>query len=330
MRIVIVGPGALGCLFACRLAQKSAQYAKQDEIILLDHRPERAEALSRSGLALYEMDGSVTRAYPLVTAHPENMAGADLVLVCVKSTALADCLDARRELFATSALTVFIQNGINHLDLADSETFAMAFASTTEGANLVSMSEARHAGRGLTYFGLLHIPGDGERARLEKIAEYFSQAGLAATVCADIRDRIWQKLLINAGINALTALHDCPNGALPRNPAWREQMAALVEEARQVAMAAGVATPPDAFAKVLEICQATAQNISSMLQDVRAGRSTEIEAINGAVVRLGEKFGVATPVNAEITRRVRALRQGKSDACHFNKTIQGGSHGTEK
>jgi len=306
MRIVIVGPGALGCLFACRLARN----ASQDEIILLDHRPERATALSRSGLTLHEMDGSTTRVQLTVTARPAEITGADLVLACVKSTVLSACLNAYRNLFAASGLTVFIQNGISHLDIAERETFPMAFASTTEGANLVAVGEARHAGRGLTSLGFLHLPSTEERARLAAIAEYFSQAGLTAEVCADIRERIWQKLLINVGINALTALHDCPNGALPLNPTWRGQMAALVEEARQVARAAGVAVPLDAFARVLSVCEATAKNISSMLQDARAGRPTEIEAINGAVVRLGQKIGVATPVNAEITRQVRALRPG--------------------
>jgi len=312
MRIVIVGPGALGCLFACRLARKAAtdraQKASRDEIILLDHRPERAAGLSRSGLVLHEMDGTATRVQLTVTARPEDIADADLILVCVKSTALSACLDAYRDMFAASGLTVFIQNGISHLDIA--ATFPMAFASTTEGVNLIAMGEARHAGRGLTSLGFLHPPSADEQAQLAVIAEYFSKAGLAATVCSDIRERIWQKLLINVGINALTALHDCPNGALPLNPKWREQMAALVEEARQVAMAAGVTAPPDAFARVLAVCESTAKNISSMLQDVRAGRPTEIEAINGAIVRLGQKLGVATPVNAEITRQVRALQPG--------------------
>jgi 2-dehydropantoate 2-reductase len=177
MRIVIVGPGALGCLFTCRLARKAAADAARDmgqnEIILLDHRPERAATLSRSGLLFHEIDGSVTRVYPPVTASPEEIGKADLLLVCVKSTVLADCLAACRNLFAASALTVFIQNGISHLDIAESETFPMAFASTTEGANLVATGEARHAGRGQTYLGFLHAPG-AAAVRLAGIAEYFS------------------------------------------------------------------------------------------------------------------------------------------------------------
>jgi len=314
MRIVIVGPGALGCLFTCRLARKAAadseQSKRQDEVILLDHRAERATGLSRSGLTLHEMDGGTASARPTVTARPEDIADADLVLVCVKSTALTDCLSHLRALFAASALTVFIQNGINHLDIAASESFPMAFATTTEGANLVAPGGVRHAGRGLTSLGFLTTPYPEQAARLAAIAKYFTQAGLATEVCADIRDRIWSKLLINAGINPLTALYDCANGGLLQNSARRERMAELVGEARQVAVAAGVTVPADIFEKVISVCQATANNISSMLQDVRAGRPTEIEAINGAVVRLGKELGVATPVNAEITRQVLALGQG--------------------
>lgn len=324
MRIVVVGPGALGCLFACRLAHKAAVDAghetSQDEVILLDHRPERAVDLSRSGLTLHEMDGGTLRvSLPVMTwpserpaVWPENIVSADLVLVCVKSPALTDCLSHMQALFATSPLTVFIQNGINHLSIAEGETFPMAFATTTEGANLIAQGEVRHAGRGLTSLGFLAMPGSDtpgmkQVARLATIAEYFSQAGLAAEVCADIGDRIWRKLLINVGINALTAVHDCANGALLDNPVWRDQMAELVKEARQVAIAAGAAVPTDIFDTVVDVCLATANNISSMLQDVRAGRPTEIEAINGAIVCRGARFGIATPANAEITRQVRAL-----------------------
>ncbi|MDR3088588.1 MAG: ketopantoate reductase family protein [Desulfobulbaceae bacterium] len=310
MKIVVVGPGALGLLFSAYLTKSAEKSRGRDEIILLDHRPERADFLTENGVILHRLDGRSERVgVKVVARQAETLVGArpGCVLLCVKSMALSAALRMYPELFAAARLTVFIQNGVSHLELAARAAFAPAFASTTEGANSPAVGEARHAGRGLTYFGFVDQENNHDLTLISPIVQYFSEAGLAAESRLDMRERIWHKLMINVGINALTAVHNCPNGDVPRHPELRARMAALVAEARLVALAQGIQVTANVFDDVLAVCRATEANISSMLQDVRAGRPTEIEAMNGAIVRIGEQLGIATPANAAITKQVRAL-----------------------
>jgi 2-dehydropantoate 2-reductase len=124
----------------------------------------------------------------------------------------------------------------------------------------------------------------------------------------DLDGLVWGKLVVNAGINALSALLRVLNGALAELPNARELLSEAVAEAAAVAQARGVALPyADPIAHTLSVARATAANQSSMLQDILRGSRSEIEAINGAVVREGMRLGVATPVNATLTRLVRAL-----------------------
>jgi len=147
----------------------------------------------------------------------------------------------------------------------------------------------------------------------EKIAETFNDAGLQTRVSGDVRSDIWGKVLVNLGINALTALTGLRNGQLLDVPELRRLMRLAVEEGMRVAEADGVDLGPlDHVAHVYEVAEATGVNRSSMLQDVDRGRRTEIDALNGAVVGLGEKLGVETPVNRAFTALVKGLERGVS------------------
>ena len=137
-----------------------------------------------------------------------------------------------------------------------------------------------------------------------------SKAGLPTVVEPDVRSLVWGKLVINTGINALTALLRLRNGQLAEQAETRRLLALAVEEAVLVARAAGVQLPyEDPVEKVLAVAVATGQNQSSMLQDVLRGSPTEIAVINGAIVREGERLGVATPVNRTLTLLVQALEK---------------------
>ena len=130
---------------------------------------------------------------------------------------------------------------------------------------------------------------------------------MATTVTADILHRLWAKLFINVGINALTAIHGCLNGDLLTIPGVAERMQTAVDEAEQVARASGIAVNGDPFTATVEVCRRTAANISSMLQDVRRRRRTEIDAINGTVVRVGQTLGLETPENLRLVQQIRAI-----------------------
>lgn len=308
MKIVVIGPGAIGCLVAASLSR----YSTRHKIWLLDHNPDRARYLTDHGLTLIE-DNRTFSCPVRVSADADVVGQADAVILCVKSHAVESCLETLEFFSNQDCMIMTLQNGLGHLDLLrhalKKETLALGV--TALGANLVSPGQVRSAGKGITKFGQLYSPTDeAAEVRLKKIAAALTGAGLETIVVSNILDHAWQKLFINAGINALTAIHDCPNGMLLDNETARARMQAAVLEAVAVARASGVTILGDPLERTIEVCRATGNNISSMLQDARNHRPTEIDAINGVIVNLAQKHQVPVPVNEELVSQVKKIEGG--------------------
>jgi len=307
--IVIIGPGALGCLLAGRLGA-----AGRDDVWLLDHDAERAALLTRQGVRLTEA-GQTSTILVRATSDAGQIGPAELVLLCVKSYDVATSLAGAQPLFGPGTLLVSFQNGISHLDplTALPGPGLRAVGVTAMGATRTGPGEVTFGGAGLTRLGY-QAPAD-QRAgqRLAQAAATLTAAGLQTEAVPDIMNHVWAKLLVNIGINALTALHDCANGGLLDIPGARGQLVAAVREAAAVALAKGITLPGDPVARTLEVCRSTATNISSMLQDIRRRRRTEIDAINGAVVQEARRLGLSAPVNEDLARRVRELARRAPD-----------------
>jgi 2-dehydropantoate 2-reductase len=131
--------------------------------------------------------------------------------------------------------------------------------------------------------------------------------GLETEIVEDMQVQVWAKLFVNVGINALTAIHGCRNGDLLDMPAVRAQLVEAVQEATAVARALVIPIVADPVAATLEVCRATAENISSMRQDVQQQRSTEIDAINGAVVEHGHRLQIPVPINELLVSKVKEI-----------------------
>ncbi len=302
MKIAIIGPGAMGLFFAARL-----QLASQD-VWLLDHRPERAARLGRDGLILEELDGT-TQHLPLkVVVDPALIGPADLTLLLVKAHQTQSAVQALPHLLAGDGVALTLQNGIGNLEsmaqVAGPERLLAGV--TMLGVTKVAEGHIRHAGQGPVILG---IPPHSRitSQELADLVHIFSRVGLDCRSAPDIVMVLWQKLLINVGINPVTALTRLPNGRLPEIPGAWEVVSAAVQEAQTVGLAAGLPLPPDPVARVRQVCQATAANRSSMLQDILNHRPTEIEALNGQIVVQGRRLGLATPVNTLLTNLIKAL-----------------------
>ena len=308
MRLVIAGPGALGCLIASRLAEAAATTG--DSICILDHDVRRAKQIDSNGL-LYEKSNSWKR-YPLsASAHPDQIGRADVLFVCVKSYDLKTVLDHCRSLLVAGTLVIFMQNGIAHLQLQDQMGAAtVAYGCTSEGATSLGSGHVRHAGAGQTFLGFLDKPGTKAEILLAKTVDLLKTGGLVASVSDGIVTRLWAKLFVNAGINALTAIHDCLNGDLLAIPKAQEEMQEAVAEAERLAVAKGIVVENDPYQITVEVCRATAANISSMRQDVLKKKKTEIDAINGAVVQEAGRLGIPVPVNTSLVRRIKSIEAG--------------------
>jgi 2-dehydropantoate 2-reductase len=200
-----------------------------------------------------------------------------------------------------------LQNGLGNVEtithaVGDERTIG---GITSQGATLVDDGHIIHAGRGKTVIG---TPKNRLTDNLALVKEALETADFEPRVSDDLESTIWSKLIINVGINALTAITRLNNGRLIEFEGTRRIMKDAVIEAAAVAAARKIElSQKDPLPQVEEVCRLTATNVSSMLQDVLAKRRTEIEAINGAVARLGKEIGVATPVNSTLSLLVRTI-----------------------
>ena len=309
MNIAIIGPGALGTLLAATLAIKSKPESAPD-IWLLDYKPDRAKLLQEQGLIL-EKNNQRQHCRINITTAPEEIGKADIIFLCVKYTDVAAGLQQASRLAHSGSLLITLQNGIGHLKMLTSvkSSPAIVLGVTALGANLAAPGHVIHAGSGLTRIGFLKSAGFGTSLQLAQICNLLNACGMETAIVDGILDYVWSKLLINAGINALTAIHRCPNGKLLESDDILSRLTAAVREGEAVARAAGITLPEDPLAATIGVCKKTAQNISSMLQDVRNHRPTEIDSINGALVDAGREHNIPVPVNEELVREVKEIEK---------------------
>lgn len=287
MRIAVLGAGALGCLYAAYLSRTS------HEVWLLSRRP----------LAGVVVDG---RHYPRVLLGAPDRC--DLLLLFVKAYDTAAALAGA----PSASVACTLQNGWGNADLLEARYGAerVLAGTTAQGATLLGPGEVRHAGRGDTRLGPWAPGGPAARAAGEAGA-LLQEAGLGPVqVLEDPRPALWAKLAVSCAINALTALHDVENGALLEDAALRGMMEEAAREAGRVALANGVSLPEEPAAAAERVAAATAANRSSMLQDLTRGRQTEVDAINGAIVRLAAARGLDAPVNRRLWEAIRDRESG--------------------
>ena len=313
MKVAIIGPGALGCLLAASLTIKVDPAALKNtalDLWLLDYKPDRAHYLSEQGLTLEE--GSREKHCRIkATTDPQAIGPADIVFLCVKSSQVAAGLRQAAQLVQQDTLLVTMQNGIGHLELLQDKQKlpSVVLGVTAQGANLAAPGHVRHAGDGLTRIGFLNSASFSKSLLLARVCNLLNFGGIETLIVDNILDYVWSKLMVNVGINALTAVHRIPNGRLLESEALKEQLAAVVREGAEIAEAMGINLTDDPLTMTLDVCRKTAQNLSSMLQDVNNKRPTEIDSINGAIVTAGKKVGIPTPANAELVRQVKQVEQ---------------------
>jgi len=279
MKIAVVGAGAMGSLFGALLSEAGA------EVCLIDIWETHVAAVNSDGLTV-EKEGQTRTVKLKAVTDPVDAGECDLTIVFVKSTHTCKAARTAAMLAGDQGLVLTLQNGMGNADrIAEEVNPGNVIAGTTShGATMLGPAKIRHAGVGMTTIGLWN-PGDSTKA--DKVAALFSKANIETQVVADVRSIVWGKLLINVGINAITALTGIKNGQMLDLESTIALSKAAVEEAITVAKAQNIAVREDAVAHVLEVAKATGGNRSSMGQDVDNKRLTEIQAINGVVVRDG-------------------------------------------
>jgi len=301
MKIAIIGAGALGSLFGGLLAQSG-----QEVWLFNPHFKEHIEKIKTDGLWI-EQNGTSKCIKVKATCDIAEIEEAELVGIFVKAYDTEAAVRAALPIIRAKTVVLSVQNGLGNLDIMARyvEKERLLGGITAQGATLLGPGRIKWAGRGPTRLGAFQ-PSPKTDAIANRIIEMFNQAGIETAWEADIKRAVWEKLLINSGINALTALFGVKNGVLVSDASLNEIMRAVLREAVTVAQKRGF---DFAFDEIIrrteEVCHKTAENLSSMLQDVRRGKQTEIDYINGAIVKEAERLGIPTPLNRLLTLLVK-------------------------
>ncbi|MCP5155798.1 MAG: 2-dehydropantoate 2-reductase [Ectothiorhodospiraceae bacterium] len=303
-RVVVLGAGAMGCLFGGVLHTGGL------DVSLLDRWPEHVAAIRRDGLRLIGHGGERTIAVP-ATTEPETLTPPDLLLVQCKALHTAEALAGAAGLLAPSTVVISFQNGLGNEEVIAGIVGRerMLGGLTAQGATVMAPGVVRNFGELPTWVGEL---GGGASARARRVAETFTAAGLDTRASDDIMRDKWKKLLANIGFSALSAITDLSSREIMGVAELRATVMAAVEEARLVAAACGhVLDPAESREMLMRVAVAEAGGTgdakSSACTDLRNGRRTEVDFISGAVVRLGARHRIPTPVNQTLVAAVKGL-----------------------
>lgn len=302
-RIAVVGAGAVGCYFGGMLARAGAP-------VTLIGRAQHVEAINREGLFI---DSIHFKEHVSVSASTELAAARDaqLVLFAVKTVDTESTAKLLAPYLAPDTNVVSLQNGVDNAERIDFAAGIMAISAVVYIA--VEMSGAghvKHSGRGDLVIGN-SLPNQGaSESELTEIAETFTRAGVPCQVSQNITLELWKKLIMNCAYNALSALSRARYGRLVADAGSVEVMKQVVAEGVAVGKASGVDLPAgNLLAAVLQLGRVVPEALSSTAQDIARGKPTEIDSLNGFLVRRGAEVGVPTPVNQTLYSLVKLLER---------------------
>ncbi len=305
MRIAIIGAGAIGSLFGARLKNSG------NEVLLVDRDSRTVSEIRSRGVRLRLLDGKTSRVHVPIKQAPASLRDFEQILFAVKAYSTEGAARQYRTLVEPEATIVTLQNGLGNL-----EVLARCFGkgrvvagSTTEASLLLGPGWVTHAGGGRTVVGEL----DGTRSkRCLDIVGMFREAGFETVLTRNVMGVVWAKVIVNSAINPVSALTRLRNGQLAGEEVLKDLMLRTLSEGVETSRAERVKLEPEGVALLLfRILRATAQNQSSMLQDVLNERRTEIRQLNGAIVEKGRQHRVSTPYNELLTSLILGLERSR-------------------
>ncbi len=296
LKVAVMGAGAVGCYYGGMLAR-----AGHDVVLIA--RPLHVEAIARDGLRL--QTASFDEHVRLKASMDASAAqGADLVLFCVKSLDTESAGAELRPHLPAGVLLLTLQNGVDNADRLRTvlPQHAVAAAVVYVATEMAGPGHVRHHGRG----ELVIEPS----SHSEAIAQALTAAGVPTDLSANVRGELWAKLILNCAYNAVSAITQLPYGKTVQGEGVKDLMRDVVAECLAVAKADGVQVAGDVDAAIRKIADTMPNQFSSTAQDLARGKRSEIDYLNGLIVRRGEALGIATPVNRVLWALVKLI-EGK-------------------
>src|SRR6266436_1938873 len=303
--VAVMGAGAVGCYFGAMLARAGAQ-------VRLIGRPALVEAVTRDGLRFEGIDFKGRIALS-ATVDAAGVAGAGLVLFSVKSPDTETAAQAITPHLAPGAVVLGLQNGVDNVERLRAQIANLVVPAVVYvAAEIPAPGVIRHNGRGDLVIGKLGPPQAGDPL-MAKLAAYLADASIPTRISDNVEGELWWKLILNCAYNAVSALGRSRYGPMMAMPEIRQVMSEAVREIIALAKAKGVQVAmPDPVDAVLRFGESMQQAISSTAQDLERGRPTEIDYLNGYVVRACDARGLPAPVNRTLYALVKLLEQGRT------------------
>ena len=306
-KIFVMGAGSVGCFFGGMLAR-----AGKD--VTLIGRPMHVEAIRQNGLY---MECINFQEYVSVNATDEmsSIKDADIVLLCVKSPDTQKTIEEMRAYLKQDAIILSLQNGVNNCDVIKQYRSMHIYPTIVYVATgMVGPGHLKHFGRGELLVGDLdnqHLTNNLVQRELEMLAEIFSSSGVPCDISNNIKYELWSKFLINCCYNGISAIGQIQYGKMVAQPEIRALIDQITKEFLSIALKEGVVITPEQAAKLNhQIATSMSGQRSSTAQDLSRKKPTEIDYLNGLIVKKGKDYGIETPANQSIYALVKMIEAG--------------------
>ena len=291
MDVNIIGAGALGNLLATKLS-------KQHNVNLIV-KSNHTDLIEKQEILFRDIQGNITKTNVKVKTKVEN---CDLIILCVKSY---DAQALVQEFSNLDTHILLCQNGLKTLNYAlqNIDETRLSYLVTGNGISKIKAGISEHKGLGFTYLGsITKIRSE----LLDNISETLTEQDIDCSVVPNIEDYVWLKAIINSAINPIATLAEVKNGKL-RNPELNDEVKSLCEESSNIATSNGIRLPLDPWQEINKIIEKTADNKCSMLQDLENNQQTEIDAINGELIRIAKKLSLKSTYNKQVVAEINKI-----------------------
>lgn len=292
MKIGIVGPGAIGTFLAGVLG-------RENDVDLVGRKSLDIKKIEVIGKTKLETEVNYTDSV-------ESLSDKELVIVCTKSFDTEKAMASLSDHLSADSSVLSLQNGLNNEEIiADFVGERKTIGGiTSNGVTYLEPGKVKHAGKGKTVIG--QYPR-GKNEKVEKVCSIFNEAGLETTIDENILVKIWEKVIINSGINPITAILKIKNGVLVEDEYLTHLMEETVKESAAVAENYVDLDKEKMVEETKNVAERTSDNLSSMLQDIKNEKRTEVEQINGAIIEKAGEVGISSPVNKVLYNLIKGL-----------------------